>query len=100
MCYTKASSGEHVIAASGELHLGICWQDVQNDFVGNEVKVSDPVLPFRETCTEKSFKTSLAKSANKHNSLFVEAEPLGPEFCKAIDDGEIVAGTEAKRLSR
>ncbi len=99
LCYTE-ESGEHIIAASGELHLEICLQDLQNDFMGTEVKVSEPVVAFRETCTTKTTQTCLAKSANKHNRLFVEAEPLGPELCKAIDDGEVTAGTESKLLGR
>jgi len=99
LCYTE-ESGEHIIAASGELHLEICLQDLQNDFMGTEVKVSDPVVSYRETCTVKSDRTCLAKSANKHNRLYVEAEPLGPELCTAIDDGEIKAGAEAKTQGR
>jgi len=99
LCYTE-ESGEHIIAASGELHLEICLQDLQKDFMGTEVKVSDPVVSFRETCNEKSDQTCLAKSANKHNRLFLEAEPLGPELCTAIDEGEIKAGTESKLLGR
>jgi len=99
LCYTE-ESGEHIIAASGELHLEICLQDLQKDFMGTEVKVSDPVVSFRETCAEKSNQTCLAKSANKHNRLYVEAEPLGPELCTAIDDGDIKAGAEAKTQGR
>jgi elongation factor 2 len=99
LCYTE-ESGEHIIAASGELHLEICLQDLQKDFMGTEVKVSDPVVSFRETCTEKSSVTCLSKSANKHNRLFVEAEPISSELCTAIDDGEIKPGIEAKVLGR
>jgi len=99
LCYTE-ESGEHIIAASGELHLEICLQDLQNDFMGTEVKVSEPVVSFRETCNGKSNQTCLAKSANKHNRLFVEAESLGPELAKAIDDGDIRPGIEAKILGR
>merc|ERR1712070_367375 len=99
LCYTE-ESGEHIIAASGELHLEICLQDLQNDFMGTEVKVSDPVVSFRETCTAKSNQTCLAKSANKHNRLFVEAEPLGAELCTAIDEGDVKAGAEAKVQGR
>ena len=99
LCYTE-ESGEHIIAASGELHLEICLQDLQNDFMGTEVKVSEPVVAFRETMNAKSNQTCLSKSANKHNRLFVEGAPLGRELCKAIDDGEVVAGTEAKILGR
>jgi len=99
LCYTE-ESGEHIIAASGELHLEICLQDLQQDFMGTEVKVSDPVVSFRETCSTKSNQTCLAKSANKHNRLFVEADTISPELCIAIDDGEIKPGTEAKVMGR
>merc|ERR1712232_936695 len=99
VCSTS-ESGEHIIAASGELHLEICLQDLQNDFMGTEVKVSDPVVSFRETCQGSSSQTCLAKSANKHNRLYVEAESLTPELCVAIDDGDIKAGTEAKVMGR
>ena len=99
LCYTE-DSGEHIIAASGELHLEICLQDLQQEFMGTEVKISDPVVSFRETCTEKSSVTCLAKSANKHNRLFIEGEPMGPELCTAIDDCVIVAGADAKLQGR
>jgi len=99
LCYTE-ESGEHIIACSGELHMEICLQDLQQDFMGTEVKVSDPVVSFRETCNAKSNQTCLAKSANKHNRLFVEADTLGPELCTAIDEGDINAGAEAKIQGR
>merc|ERR1739838_130663 len=44
--------------------------------------------------------TLLAKSANKHNRLFVEAESLGAELCMGIDEGDIKAGAEAKVMGR
>merc|ERR1719221_2359589 len=97
LCYTE-ESGEHIIAASGELHLEICLQDLQQDFMGTEVKISDPVVSFRETCQGKSDQTCLAKSANKHNRLFVEAESLSSELCLAIDNGDIYAGSEARKI--
>merc|ERR1711862_420048 len=99
LCYTE-ESGEHIIAASGELHLEICLQDLQNDFMGTEVKVSDPVVSFRETCSSKSSQICLAKSANKHNRLFVEADALGPDLCLAIDNDEIAAGADPKVQGR
>jgi len=99
LCYTE-ESGEHIIAASGELHLEICLQDLQNDFMGTEVKVSDPVVSFRETCFAKSNQTCLAKSANKHNRLYVEADTIGAELSQAIDDGDVKAGADAKIQGR
>jgi len=99
LCYTE-ESGEHIIAASGELHLEICLQDLQNDFMGTEVKVSDPVVSFRETCQGKSNQTCLAKSANKHNRLFLEADTIGAELALAIDDNEITPGADPKIQGR
>merc|ERR1712238_352284 len=98
-CYTE-ESGEHIIAASGELHLEICLQDLQNDFMGTEVKVSEPVVAFRETCQAKSSVTCLAKSANKHNRLFLEADTIGAELSIAIDEGEIAPGGDQKVQGR
>jgi len=68
--------------------------------MGTEVKVSDPVVSFRETCSSRSTQTCLAKSANKHNRLFVEADVLGPDLCLAIDNGEIAAGADPKVQGR
>merc|ERR1712210_35189 len=42
----------------------------------------------------------LAKSANKHNRLFVEADALGPDLCLAIDNDEIAAGADPKVQGR
>jgi len=97
---TTEESGEHIIAASGELHLEICLLDLQQDFMGTEVKVSDPVVSYRETCQSKSSQTCLAKSANKHNRLFLEAEPMSAELCIAIDDGQVNPQTDSKVLGR
>jgi len=99
LCYTE-DSGEHIIAASGELHLEICLQDLQQEFMGTEVKISDPVVSFRETMTGKSDQTCLAKSANKHNRLFVEGEFITSELCDAIDDGDIYPTADAKIQGR
>jgi len=99
LCYTE-ESGEHIIAASGELHLEICLQDLQKDFMGTEVKVSDPVVSFRETCTAKSNQTCLSKSANKHNRLFVEGDTIGAELSNAIEDGEITPQADQKVQGR
>merc|ERR1719491_1819828 len=97
---TTGENGEHIIAASGELHLEICLQDLQNDFMGTEVKISDPVVAYRETVQAKSSVTCLAKSANKHNRLFLEAEPMSVELCDAIEDGLVNPQTDNKTLGR
>jgi ribosome assembly protein 1 len=44
------SKGEHVIAASGELHLERCLLDLRERFAkGIKIHVSSPIISFRET---------------------------------------------------
>jgi elongation factor 2 len=83
-------SGEHIIAGAGELHLEICLKDLQDDFMGGaEIVVSDPVVSFRETVLDKSVRTVMSKSPNKHNRLYFEARPLEEGLPEAIDEGRI-----------
>jgi translation elongation factor EF-G len=43
-------TGEHVIVASGELHLERCIRDLKDRFaVGIAITVSKPIVSFRET---------------------------------------------------
>jgi len=79
-------SGEHIVAGAGELHLEICLKDLQDDFMGTAVKISEPVVSFRESVTEESSMTCLSKSANKHNRLFCVALPLGDELTGELEE--------------
>ncbi|KAL6011069.1 hypothetical protein ACLOJK_001513 [Asimina triloba] len=87
---TIEESGEHIVAGAGELHLEICFKDLQEDFMGGaEINVSDPVVSFRETVLEKSCRTVMSKSPNKHNRLYMEARPMEDGLAEAIDEGRI-----------
>lgn len=58
----------HCTAGAGELHLEICLKDLQEDFMGGaEIRISDPVVSFRETVNVMSDHIVMAKSPNKHN---------------------------------
>merc|ERR1719311_1900931 len=72
-------SGEHVIAGCGELHVEICLKDLRDEYAQCDFIMSDPVVSYRETVACRSTQTCLAKSPNKHNRLYVEAEPLAEE---------------------
>nr|QPO14353.1 eukaryotic elongation factor 2 [Imasa heleensis] len=84
---TTEETGEHIIAGAGELHLEICLKDLTEDFMnGAPLKVSDPVVSFRETVTAESSMMCLSKSPNKHNRLFVKAEPLEEGLADDIEN--------------
>jgi len=93
-------SGEHVVAGAGELHLEICLSDLENDHAGVPLKISDPVVQYRETVAEKSSMTALSKSPNKHNRLYMVAEPLDDELAKEIEAGRITPRDDFKARAR
>lgn len=93
-------SGEHVVAGAGELHLEICLKDLEEDHAGVPLKISDPVVQYRESVGGKSSMTALSKSPNKHNRLYVIAEPLGEEVSKDIEGGKINPRDDIKARAR
>jgi elongation factor 2 len=88
------------LAGAGELHLEICLKDLEEDHAGVPLIVSDPVVQFRETVTAKSRITALSKSPNKHNRLYMVAEPMEEELCKAIENGKIGPRDDFKSRAR
>ena len=95
-----SESGEHVVAGAGELHLEICLKDLEEDHAGVPLRISDPVVQYRESVGEKSSITALSKSPNKHNRLYVTAEPLGEELSKDIESGKIGPRDDFKARAR
>merc|ERR1712193_397036 len=85
---TTEESGEHIIAGCGELHVEICLKDLREEYAQCEFSVSDPVVSYRETVSETSSITCLAKSPNKHNRIYLTAEPMPEEISKEIEDGK------------
>merc|ERR1712070_743998 len=52
---TTEESGEHIVAGCGELHIEICLKDLAEDFMGGApIKISEPVVSYRETGTKES----------------------------------------------
>merc|ERR1719461_2449186 len=96
---TTEESGEHVIAGCGELHVEICLKDLREEYAQCDFSVSDPVVSYRETVTELS-STCLAKSPNKHNRIYLTAEPLPEEVSVLIEDGKLGPKAEAKERGR
>jgi elongation factor 2 len=75
-CYSDESTGEHIIAGCGELHIEICLKDLVDEYCKCEIIQKDPVVTYREAVGTKSDRVCLSKSPNKHNRLFCVAEPL------------------------
>ncbi|KAI9890945.1 MAG: Elongation factor 2 [Vezdaea aestivalis] len=95
-----SESGEHIVAGAGELHLEICLKDLEEDHAGVPLRISDPVVSYRETVGAKSEKTALSKSPNKHNRLYVIAENMDEDVSNAIEAGKINPRDEFKARAR
>jgi elongation factor 2 len=95
---TTEESGEHIIAGCGELHVEICLKDLREEYAQCDFIMSDPVVSYRETVGGPSSQTCLAKSPNKHNRIYMTAEPLDEDLSKAIEDGP--AGPKADPKER
>jgi len=97
---TTGDNGEIIIAGAGELHLEICLNDLENEHAGVPLRKSDPVVGYRETVTAESSMIALSKSQNKHNRLWVKAEPLGDELAQDIEDGKVAPRDDPKLRAR
>jgi len=93
-------SGEHIIAGAGELHLEICLKDLEEDHACIPIKVSEPVVSYRETVSEQSAIQCLSKSPNKHNRIFMRARPLPDDLPDAIDKGDVTSRQDVKERAR
>jgi elongation factor 2 len=94
-------TGEKIIAGAGELHLEICLKDLRDDFMkGAPIKIGKPVVPLCETVTEESSMTCVSKSPNKHNRVYLTAEPIEQELQDALEDQELKMEMEEKKRIR
>lgn len=64
------------------------------------MKISDPVVPYRETVKAESSIVALSKSQNKHNRIYVKAMPIEEELTLAIETGKVSARDDYKLRAR
>jgi len=93
-------AGDHIVAGAGELHLEICLKDLEEDHAGVPLKISDPVVSYRESVGELSSQTALSKSPNKHNRLYMTAQPLEEGVANDIEAGKIGPRDDFKARAR
>lgn len=85
-------SGEHVVAAAGELHLERCLKDLRERFARIDLVISPPLFSFRETIVSDARKAAGVEAtvetftANRLVSLSVRASPLGSDLTRFLDE--------------
>ena len=72
----------------GELHIEVITNTKIGRDGGIEVDVGEPIIVYRETITGTSPEIE-GKSPNKHNKLYMVAEPMEESVYAAYVDGKI-----------
>ncbi|KAF5344585.1 hypothetical protein D9758_013889 [Tetrapyrgos nigripes] len=86
---TTSDSGQHLVSGAGELHLEVCLKDLEEEHAGVPLKLSAPVVPYRETVKATSSIIALSKSPNKLNRIYASASPLSSELSTAIEERHV-----------
>ncbi|ANB14888.1 U5 snRNP GTPase SNU114 [Sugiyamaella lignohabitans] len=82
-------SGEHVLLASGEMYMDCVLHDLRLLYTEMNIKVSDPVTRFSETCVETSAIKAFTETPNKRSKITIIAEPLEKGIAEDIEAGKI-----------
>lgn len=67
---------------------------------GAEIRISDPVVSFRETVSATSDHVVMSKSPNKHNRIYLQARPMEDGLAEAVDDGKVGPRDDPKARSK
>lgn len=95
-------SGEHVILGPGQLYLDCALHDLRLFYTDNvEVRVSDPLAKFAETCSALSSARLPVVLTNGLCKVSITAEPMNdPKLSRAIENGQINLSQPIKTTSR
>jgi elongation factor 2 len=90
-------TSEYIIAGTGELHVEVALNAFR-ELLGNEISITvgDPIVEFRETVTEPSAFTTLGKSGNKHNRIYITAEPLDEAVVSFLETHEVATDPKSR----
>lgn len=105
--YTSAiikleDSGEHVALAPGELYLDCFLHDLRN-YSGEylSIKVSDPMVKFSESCSERSVTKLATYGPSKKTHISITAEPVNDKkLSAAIEKGLIDLSQPQRDLAK
>lgn len=72
-------SGEHVLAAAGEVHLQKCLDDLEKQYACVKLNVSEPIIPFRETVVVPPKVDMVNEEISADNELKVNTAQVHPD---------------------
>jgi len=91
-------SGNHVVAGCGTEHMRLLMRDLEGEYLpGVPLTWGAPSVAYRETVTAESSQMCLSKSPNKHNRLYIKANPISEELCVAIEQKRVFPTQDLKK---
>ena len=90
-------TGEYLLSGMGELHLEIACKFLKDYAPGLEILTSRPIVVYRESVAGQGV-SAMAKSPNKHNRFWIQAEPLEETVMEMIENGEITEYMGRKQI--
>lgn len=93
-------SGEHVVLGTGELYMDCVLHDLRKLYAQMEIKISDPVTRFCETCVDQSAMKCYALTPNKKNKLTFVAEPLDDGIAEDIESGKVSIKDPVRKVGK
>jgi len=93
-------SGEHIVLGTGELYMDCVMHDLRRLYAQMEIKVSDPVTRFAETCVDQSAIKCFAVTPNKKNRLTFVAEPLDEGIAEDIEGGKVSIKDPVRKVGK
>lgn len=93
-------SGEHIVLGTGELYMDCVLHDLRRVFAEMDIKVSDPVTRFCETCVDTSAIKCYATTPNGKSRLTMVAEPLDDGIADDIENGKVSIRDPVKTVAR
>lgn len=85
---TTQETGERILSTAGEVHLQRCLDDLRNTYARVEIKVSPPIIPFRETVVVPPTMDMVNEAISSDNELFDDKglPPRGPASAQTPGD--------------
>jgi elongation factor 2 len=100
LCEYNRETKEMTVSATGELHMEISLNDLRDFMSGSEIVVSEPKVSFRESISSTSSVQCMAKSANKHNRIFMTAQNLDDQLIHDIESGDFDVKMDVKTRNK
>ena len=93
----RPDTGEYLISGMGTLHLEIAMTWISKS--GLEVTPSRPIVIYREAISQRGQRFE-GRSPNRHNRIYLRAEPLSPEVMEAIRSGQLHDQMDRREMAK